>query len=64
MAEVVCGNCNHYLYYKEKESYEEALCYFCGKRVSINNTVCGEFIIMRGMHTRRTIPEYCKHYKK
>ena len=64
MAEVICGNCDHYLYYKEKESNEEALCEICGRRVSVYDTVCEEFIIMKGLHTRRTIPEYCKHYKK
>ena len=64
MAEVLCGNCDHYLYYKEKESNEVALCDFCGRRVSAYDTVCEEFVIMKGLHTVRTIPNYCKHYKK
>ena len=64
MAEVVCGNCDHYLYYKEEENNEVVLCDFCGKRVSAYNPVCEEFVLMRGLHTVRTIPDYCKHYKK
>ena len=64
MAEVTCGNCDHYLYYKEKESNEVALCDFFNRRVSAYDTVCEEFVIMKGFYTKRTIPEYCKHYKK
>lgn len=64
MPEVICGNCDHYLYYKEEVSNEEALCDFYGRRVSAYSPVCEEFVIMRGLHTRRTIPEYCKYYKK
>ena len=64
MTEVMCGNCEHYLYYKERGERLEALCDFCGRRVSAFDKVCEEFIIMQGLFTKRTIPDYCKYYKK
>ena len=64
MAEVICACCDHYLYYKEKnDNYETALCELCNRRVSGYDKVCEDYILMKGMGTRRTIPDYCKNYK-
>lgn len=62
MAKVVCWCCDYYM--PTNDDCTEGA---CSKTFSIkcaNDTVCEEFLIRRGLHTKRDIPAYCKNYSK
>jgi len=59
---VVCGYCEHYLWFSCDKKNQIAVCEVKGRVVSGYSEVCEEFIIHRGVHTTRKIPDYCKRY--
>lgn len=58
---VVCWCCGHYEPVF-KDTIELGLCIPCKKVVSAFDNVCEEFVLRKGLHTRREIPDYCKNY--
>ena len=63
MSEVVCWCCDKYCVVYEHTT-DIGLCLFCKRIISGNEKVCDEFIIRKGLHTKREIPAYCKNYNK
>ena len=60
---VLCYCCDHYDVVFE-DTTELGLCKPCKKIASAYDDVCEQFIMRRGLYTKRAIPDYCKNYKK
>ncbi len=61
MGEVLCWCCENYHVVYEHTT-EKGLCMLREKIVLGNDSVCDEFIMRKGLYTKREIPDYCKNY--
>ncbi len=61
MREVTCSACNNYDVIYENTT-DIGFCLLWRKRVLDLDRVCEEFVIRKGLHTKREIPKYCKNY--
>ena len=65
MQEVLCWCCAHWFAFAEsQEKIERGFCEFYNKDCSAYKRVCKDFLLRNGLHTRKTIPEYCENYKE
>lgn len=62
MKEVECWCCENYKFLPDEET-DNGFCILKNTRLSAYDKVCEEFIMMRGLYTRRPIPDYCINYK-
>ena len=60
---VLCWCCDYFIAPFE-DTTEIGVCKLNKKIICSRDKVCEEFIIHRGLHTEREIPEYCKNRKK
>lgn len=62
MKEVVCWCCENY---KLVDLYDTdwGFCVHKNSELSGYDRVCEEFIMRRGLYTKRTVPDYCRNYK-
>lgn len=63
MREVTCSACDNYCVVYE-DITDLGLCLIRKKKVLDLDKVREDFIIRRGLHTKREIPSYCKNYNK
>ena len=69
MKEVLCWCCEYYEL-KDSESFGLAenltfgVCNLKNIDRLARENVCEDFLKSSGLHTQRTIPDYCKNYKK
>ena len=63
MREVTCSACDNYRVIYEHTT-DKGFCIFCEKIVYDEDKVCEEYVLRRGLYTKRTIPSYCKNYHK
>ena len=63
MSEVLCWYCEYFLVNGE-DGTRNGTCLKIPMMLSPYNEVCEEFIMKKGLHTKRTIPEFCKNYNK
>ena len=64
MNEVVCWYCENYRIYINKGNMDLGICLLHKKEMPIENKVCEHFILRLGVHTKKSIPDYCINYKK
>lgn len=57
---VECWHCDHF---NLRDDNFTGDCAIKSTVVFAHDTVCEEFELMQGMHTARTIPDYCKKCK-
>lgn len=61
---VLCWCCQNYLLIKDEPAGNEVgYCTIKESRVKYDDAVCCEFILRQGLHTKRSIPDYCKNYR-
>ena len=58
---VECWCCAYFWQYDEDE---RIYCKLKNVDISLHDTVCADFLLNKGLHTGRTIPDYCKNYSK
>ncbi len=59
---VKCWHCIHYIWFSVNSDNSSAVCDIKKQRVSATETVCEQFILDKGIHTIKSIPDYCTHY--
>ena len=62
MSEVLCWCCKYFVLLEE-HSYEKwyGICENKNVIILAENKVCEEFILKSGLHTKKTIPDYCRN---
>lgn len=67
MKNVVCWCCENFILQedvlKNKEKIIDGICLYKNSFCYSEGEVCQEFILRRGLHTNRNIPDICKKYK-
>lgn len=68
MREVLCWCCEHFTLSDNElsEFFKKSatgICCLTGLEIPVYNRVCENFIINKGLHTKRTIPKYCRNYQ-
>jgi len=61
---VECWHCEHYVWFSLSNDNSFAICDVKNSCVFANNKVCEQFLLGKGVHTNRDIPDYCIHYKR
>ncbi len=61
---VECWYCEHYTWFSVNSDNSFAICDIKNHCVSAKEKVCDQFILGKGIFTKRYIPDYCIHYKK
>lgn len=61
---VECWHCEHYVWFSVDRNNLFAICDVKNSCVIACEKVCEQFILAKGIHTKRDIPDYCIHYKK
>ena len=61
---VECWHCEHYVWFSADKNNLLAICDIKNNCVLACGEVCEHFILAKGVHTKRDIPDYCIHYKK
>ena len=61
---VECWHCDHYIWFSTDSNNLLALCDIKKCRVFAGKKVCEQFVLGKGIHTKRDIPDYCIHYQK
>ncbi len=59
---VKCGHCIHYIWFSVNDDNSFAVCDLTKECVSANRKVCEKFILGKGIHTKKAIPDYCTYY--
>ena len=60
---VKCWHCEHYIWFSQDDENRFATCDIKKIRVFSMDAVCRCFLIKRGVHTKKKIPDYCVNYK-
>lgn len=67
MSEMKCWCCEHFILYENVEIIDGKLtngkCIYKNVLRYANNTVCEDFIVRKGLYSKRTIPSHCKNYR-
>ncbi|MBQ7800434.1 MAG: hypothetical protein IJ370_08060 [Oscillospiraceae bacterium] len=62
---VMCWCCQKYLLIDDQSIGNEiGFCELKGQRVKCDENVCCDFVLRKGLYTKRNIPDYCKNYKQ
>ena len=59
---VLCYCCKNYQLVFE-DTTEQGLCKMRKSVISAYDKVCNEFVMRKGLYTKRQIPDYCKNNK-
>lgn len=64
MSEVLCWCCENFvLFYDNSEEKNcDGICKYKKLICNAQSRVCEEFIMRSGLHTRKSIPSYCRNY--
>ena len=57
---VECWCCKHFTL---RDNHDTGACALKWKIVPAHDKVCEDFVMLKGLYTNRTIPDYCKNYK-
>ena len=61
---VECWHCEHYIWFSLSADNSFATCDVKNSCVFADGTVCEQFVLAKGVCTKKVIPDYCIHYKK
>ena len=59
---VKCWHCGHYIWFSDDSENLSAICDIKKRRVECSEDVCKEFVLGKGIHAKRNVPDYCVHY--
>ena len=61
---VECWHCKHYVWFSADRNNSFAKCDVKNTCVFAGCEVCEQFVLAKGVCTKKVIPDYCIHYKK
>lgn len=64
MSEVLCWCCENFVLFDDNPDEKDCdgICKYKKLICNAQSRVCEEFIMRSGLHTRKSIPSYCRNY--
>lgn len=64
MSEVLCWCCENFVLFHDNPDEKDCdgICKYKKLICNAQSRVCEEFIMRSGLHTRKSIPSYCRNY--